>query len=174
MKTVLIAFFISMFGTLGTVALAAEPNVAKVSLDHYSGTWLEIARRPMWITDGCVAGFTTYHAGNSSEEIEVLDGCHDDGTPSGKLKTVKGKGHLLDADVKRAKLQVRYPFFITYNYWVLYVSPDKRWFISADPHLDNLWIYARRRPTKHLLSVMVRKARALGYDVSKLEFPPAR
>lgn len=173
MKTLLVAFFISIFGMLGTVALAAEPNVEKVPLAHYSGTWLEIARRPMWITDGCVAGFTTYRAGKNSKEIEVLDGCHDT-TPSGKLKTVKGKGRLLDADARRAKLRVQYPFFITYNYWVLYVSPDKSWFISADPQLKNLWIYARHPPTKNLLSIMVRKARALGYDVSKLEFPPAR
>ena len=173
MKMRLAMFIISIFGMLVTVALAAEPNIAKVPSSHYSGTWLEIARRPMWITDGCVAGFTSYRTGNSPKEIEVLDGCHE-GTPSGRLKTVRGKGHLLDADTNRAKLRVRYPLFITYNYWVLYKSPDKSWFISADPRLKNLWIYARRPPTSHQLSIMVRKARSLGYDVSKLEFPPAK
>ena len=173
MKMRLAAFCISILGMLGPVPLSAEPNVAKVPVDHYRGTWLEIARRPMFITDGCVAGFTTYRAGKSPKEIEVLDGCHA-GTPSGKLKTVRGKGRLLDADTTRAKLRVRYPLFITFNYWVLYISPDKSWFISADPQLKNLWIYARRPPTRHKLSIMVRKARTLGYDVSKLEFPPAR
>lgn len=124
MKMRLAMFLISIFGMLVTVSLAAEPNVAKVPLGHYSGTWQEIARRPMWITDGCVAGFTTYRTGNSPKEVEVLDGCHE-GTPSGRLKTVNGKGHLLDADTNRAKLRVRYPLFITYNYWVLYTCQTR-------------------------------------------------
>jgi apolipoprotein D and lipocalin family protein len=49
MKMRLGMFIISIFGMLVTVALAAEPNIAKVPSSHYSGTWLEIARRPMWI-----------------------------------------------------------------------------------------------------------------------------
>jgi lipocalin len=38
MKMRLGMFIISIFGML-----------AKVPSSHYSGTWLEIARRPMWI-----------------------------------------------------------------------------------------------------------------------------
>jgi apolipoprotein D and lipocalin family protein len=149
---------------------SAEPAVVHVYKNHYRGTWLEIGRRPMWLTDGCVAGYTTYRPGPRAGQIMVEDGCRD-GTPSGKLKTVKGKGELLDADTARAKLRVRYPLLITFDYWVLYEAPGHDWFISADPEMKNLWIYSRRVPTKSRLSVMVRKAKSLGYDVRKLEFP---
>lgn len=148
----------------------AEPAVARVDNSHYRGTWLEIGRRPMWLTDGCVAGYTTYRPGPRAGQILVEDGCRE-GTPTGKLKTVKGKGELLDITTTRAKLRVRYPLLITFNYWVLYESPGRDWFISADPEIKNLWIYSRRVPSKHKLSVMVKKAKSLGYDVRKLEFP---
>jgi apolipoprotein D and lipocalin family protein len=148
----------------------AEPAVVRVDNSHYRGTWLEIGRRPMWLTDGCVAGYTTYRPGPRAGQMLVEDGCRE-GTPTGKLKTVKGKGELLDVETTRAKLRVRYPFLITFNYWVLYEAPGRDWFISADPEMKNLWIYSRHVPSKHKLSVMVKKAKSLGYDVRKLEFP---
>ena len=151
-------------------AALSEPAVVQVQKSHYRGTWLEIGRRPMWLTDGCVAGYTTYRRGPRAGQIMVEDGCRE-GTPTGKLKTVNGKGELLDLDTNRAKLRVRYPLFITFNYWVLYESPGHDWFISADPEMKNLWIYSRRVPTKQELSLMVKKAKSLGYDVRKLEFP---
>jgi apolipoprotein D and lipocalin family protein len=152
------------------LSASAEPQPVAVGMDHYRGTWLEIGRRPMWLTDGCVAGYSTYKPGKAPGEIQVEDGCRV-GTPGGRLKTVDGDGRILDLGHGNAKMRVRYPFFITFNYWVLYKSPDKAWFISADPKMQNLWIYARAVPSKGKLKVMIRKASQLGYDVRKLEFP---
>jgi len=78
---------------------------------------------------------------------------------------------LADAGGANAKLEAHYPFFITWNYWVLYESPEHDWFISADPKMKNLWIYSRTVPSPEARAVMVAKARELGYDVTKLEFP---
>ncbi len=150
--------------------VGAARTPAVVSSDHYTGTWLEIGRRPMAITNGCVAGFTTYAPGRTAGEVSVVDGCHQ-GTPNGKLKTIAAKGELLDVGTTHAKLRVHYPFFITFDYWVLYEAPDHSWFISADPAMRNLWIYARQKPTDDLKTVMVTKASALGYDTTQLEFP---
>jgi apolipoprotein D and lipocalin family protein len=158
-------------GTLVShTATAAEPQVVKVGADHYRGTWLEIGRRPMWLTDGCVAGYSTYRRGKSPDEVLVEDGCRV-GNPKGRLKTIRGTGLIVDFDSEKAKMRVRYPLLITFNYWVLYKSPDKSWFISANPDMTNLWIYARTVPSKAKLKTMVRKASQLGYDVRKLEFP---
>ncbi len=148
----------------------AEAKPVAVNMDHYRGTWLEIARRPMWLTDGCVAGYSTYKPGKEQGEIAVEDGCHVD-TPKGRLKTVEGTGRILDFGLVNAKMRVHYPLLITFNYWVLYEAPDKSWFISADPDMTNLWIYARTVPSKAKMKTMVRKASQLGYDVRKLEFP---
>lgn len=166
--------FIGFLWLAGTLApyttAAAEPKVVEVGTDHYRGRWLEIGRRPMWLTDGCVAGYSSYRRGKSPDEVLVEDGCRV-GNPEGRLKTVHGTGRILDFDKDKARMRVRYPLLITFNYWVLYKSPDKTWFISADPDLTNLWIYARTVPSKAKLKKMVRKASQLGYDVRKLEFP---
>ncbi|WP_320195354.1 lipocalin family protein [Agrobacterium rosae] len=148
----------------------AEPAVAQIDRSHYQGKWLEIGRTPMRLTDGCVAGFTAYKPGNAPNQVLVQDGCRE-GSPQGKLKTIEGMGTLTDSKTTKAKLRVRYPLLITFNYWVLYKSPDRSWFISANPDMRNLWIYARSVPSKSKLAVMVKKAKELGYDTSKLEFP---
>lgn len=154
----------------GTSLAHAEPKVVRVGPDHYRGTWLEIGRRPMYLTDGCVAGYSTYRQGPARNEILVEDGCRE-GTPEGRLKTIKGAGTITDFGTTNAKMRVRYPWFITFNYWVLYKSPDHSWFISANPSMTDLWIYARTAPSKDKLQRMVKKVSELGYDVRKLEFP---
>jgi apolipoprotein D and lipocalin family protein len=166
---------------LATIALCllpadlafAEPAVVPVNRQHYTGKWLEIGRRPMMITDGCVAGYTIYRPGPTPEEVAVEDGCTEE-TPRGKLKTVTGKGTIINPGEGNGKLRVRYPFLITFDYWVLYKSPDAQWFVSSDPRLYNLWIYSRTIPSKKELLRMIVKVRELGYDVKLLEFPPHR
>lgn len=154
-----------------TVPAGAALHTAEaVPMSHYSGTWREIARHPMMLTNGCVAGYTTYTPGAKRGSISIEDGCHDK-TPNGKLKTIHADGVLLDAGGANAKLKASYPFFITYNYWVLYEAPDHGWFISATPDMKNLWIYTRDVPSADAFKTMVAKAQALGYDTSQLEFP---
>jgi len=161
-------------GLLPAHAASRSPaSLPNVDSSHYQGTWLEIARRPMWITDGCVAGYTTYRPTRYAREIMVEDGCRE-GTPSGKLKTITGSGELVDANTTKARLKVRYPLFIIFDYWVLYQSPDRSWFISADPQMKNLWIYARTVPSPAKRAIMVKMAKSLGYDVGLLEFPAHR
>lgn len=162
---------ITCFFAVGLATQAfADPKVVKVGPDHYRGTWLEIGRTPMFLTDGCVAGYSTYRKGKTPDEVLVEDGCHVD-TPKGRLKTVNGTGKIEDFGAANAKMRVRYPLLITFNYWVLYKSPDKSWFISANPSMSDLWIYARTVPSKSNVQRMIRKASELGYDVRKLEFP---
>ncbi len=61
-------------------AVAASPKPVPVGIDHYRGTWLEIGRMPMLLTDGCVAGYSSYRQGSAANEILVEDGCRV-GTP---------------------------------------------------------------------------------------------
>jgi apolipoprotein D and lipocalin family protein len=139
----------------------------------YTGTWYEIGRRPMSLTDGCVAGGTTYTP-EGEGRVRVLDFCHK-GSPAGELKTIGGPAHIVDPGVN-AKLHVSYRFFgvfpIPRDYWVLDRAQDYSWFISADPSFHDLWIYTRNpHPTKAEIDPLVERAKALGYDTSQLEFP---
>ncbi|MBX3480689.1 MAG: lipocalin family protein [Caulobacter sp.] len=173
MSRVLTAFLTALTLLAAPAAFAADtraPQPAKaVDLDRfYSGRWLEIARLPMGLTDGCVAGATTYSRTDKGR-IQVVDTCRDK-TPTGKEKSIKGKGDILDPGTN-AKLRVHYPFFITWDYWVLDHADDYSWFISADPKFEKLWIYTRKPPTEAELAALVKRAQDLGYDTGKLEFP---
>lgn len=71
---------------VGVVDQAPEPRKPIDVARFYSGMWHEIARRPMAITNGCVAGATEYgRSGKGS--IQVLDSCRM-GSPQGEVKTV--------------------------------------------------------------------------------------
>lgn len=176
MRALLIAS--SLFALAGGAATAAAtpPSHPVGALDaarFYTGTWYEIGRRPMALTDGCVAGGTTYTP-QGGNRVKVLDFCHQ-GSPSGKLKTLGGPAHIVDPG-SNAKLHVSYRLFglvtIPRDYWVLQLADDYSWFISADPSFHDLWIYTRNpHPTPAEIAPLVARAKALGYDTGVLEFP---
>lgn len=151
-------------------AVRAPQPARAVDLERfYSGRWLEIARLPMSITDGCVAGATNYVVVNPTR-VDVRDTCQVD-TPQGREKAVGARGEILDPGTN-AKLRARYfGGLITWDYWVLDHADDYSWFISADPTFNKLWIYTREVPDAAQRQRLVARAAALGYDVSRLEFP---
>jgi len=135
----------------------------------WSGRWHEIARLPARITDGCVAGASIYSPA-SETRVDVRDTCQV-GSPTGKEKAIGGRGEILDPGTN-AKLRVRYLHgLITWDYWVLDRAEDYSWFISADPAFDRLFIYTRDLPSDAERTRLTARAAALGYDVSRLEFP---
>jgi apolipoprotein D and lipocalin family protein len=139
----------------------------------YSGVWREIGRTPMKITDGCVAGTTTYTP-RPNGDIAVVDDCRI-GSPAGRRKAIAGTGRILDPGTN-ATLRVRYRVFgvlpLTWDYQVLDHADDYSWFIAADPGLTRLFIFARDAPmAPDLRERLTRRAQALGYDTRRLEFP---
>ena len=177
MRTLAAALTISLGMSLSACVTAPSPDDVRapaparaVDLERfYSGRWLEIARLPMSLTDGCVAGATNYVVVNPTR-VDVRDTCQV-GTPQGREKAIGGRGEVLDPGTN-AKLRVRYVAgLITWDYWVLDHAEDYSWFISADPTFDKLWIYTREVPGAAERRALVARASALGYDVSRLEFP---
>jgi len=147
------------------------PQPAKtIDIDRfYAGRWLEIARLPMRLTDGCVVGATTYSEA-TTKTVSVRDTCNQGGV-TGRERAIGGRGTIIDPGTN-AKLRVRYfGGLVTWDYWVLDHAEDYSWFISADPTFDKLWIYTREVPGPAERQALVARAAALGYDVSRLEFP---
>jgi apolipoprotein D and lipocalin family protein len=154
-------------------AKAPPPSKPVDAARFYNGVWHEIGRRPMAITNGCVAGATEYQL-KSPETLEVRDTCHDK-TPNGKIKAIGGPARILDPG-ENAKIHVSYhvlgPFKAGVDYWVLDHADDYSWFISSDPTFKNLWIYTRDPDISPAFrQSLIERAQGLGYDVSKLEFP---
>ncbi|PTM40272.1 lipocalin family protein [Bosea sp. 124] len=169
------AAMILLAGCAGVETSGGAPQPARTidAARLYSGLWHEIARRPMAITDGCVAGATEYKRG-AGGKIEVLDSCRM-GTPAGELKTIGGPGEILDPGTN-AKLRVTYTVFgvvpVVRDYWILDRAADYSWFISADPTLKDLYIFTRNPQISAAeRNRLVKRASDLGYDISKLEFP---
>jgi apolipoprotein D and lipocalin family protein len=171
-RLTMLAVIAALAGLVGSPAMAGEtaPTPAK-PVDParlYSGRWLEIARLPMSITKGCVAATTDYVL-DQNNRVTVTEACHAR-TPSGSLRSITSPGRILDPGVN-AKLRVSYPLFISWDFWILDHADDYGWFISGDPAHERLFIFTREVPDAATLSRLVERARALGYDASRLEFP---
>ncbi|WP_420470464.1 lipocalin family protein [Brevundimonas sp. FT23042] len=135
----------------------------------WSGRWLEVARLPDRLTDGCVAGASNYVL-VSPDRVDVRDTC-EEGQPGGREKSIGGRGEILDPGTN-TKLRVRYfGGLVTWDYWVLDHDDAYTWFISADPTFERLFIFTRDVPTPAQVEQLTRRAQDLGYDVSRLEFP---
>jgi apolipoprotein D and lipocalin family protein len=148
---------------------APQPTKSVDAERLWSGRWLEIARTPMSITDGCVAGASNYSL-TAPTRVAVRDTCQVD-TPTGREKAVEGTGEILDPGTN-AKLRVKYFWgFVTWDYWVLDRADDYSWFIATSPTLDKAFIYTREVPSTAERDGLVRRLGELGYDVTRLEFP---
>jgi apolipoprotein D and lipocalin family protein len=154
--------------------LAPQPAKSIDAARFYTGTWYEIARTPMRITDGCVAGTTNYYA-DTGGKLHELDGCHKT-TPEGKEETIQGPMTILDPGTNTKTLVHYHVFYglitISRTYWILDHGPDYDWFIFTDPGFKNMSIFTRTpRPSAAMVDELTARARALGYDTAKLEYP---
>jgi apolipoprotein D and lipocalin family protein len=139
----------------------------------YTGRWYEIGRTPMKLTDGCVAGTTDYFRRPDGQLMD-RDACRT-GTPEGAERRYQGPVTILDPGIN-AKVSVRYTVWgfwpVWRTYWMLDRGEDYRWFIVSDPSFRNLSLFTRTpRPTPAEIDALSARARALGYDTRKLEYP---
>jgi apolipoprotein D and lipocalin family protein len=160
------SLFVLLVLAAGESALAQDHPRPIDPARLYKGTWLEIARRPMWITDGCVAGTTSYARGAQPNQVHVRDACR-----KGNEETVlNGVAEILDPGVN-SRLMVRYNPLLSVEYRIVDHAQDYSWFIETSSTLDNLFIFTRKRPSREQASALVNHARRLGYNTSDLEFP---
>ena len=163
-------------------ACAAQPVAPKApvpvsSVDAarlFTGRWYEIARTPMRITDGCVAGTTDYLHGPNGQVIE-FDACRKD-TPAGAQEFIQGPMTILNPPENNETLVHYHVFYglitISRRYWIYGHGADYDWFIFGDPDFKTISIFTRNpRPSAAQVQALTARARALGYDTSKLEYP---
>lgn len=152
------------------VARAPEPARPIEPNGFYIGRWYEIARTPMKLTDGCVAGYTDYLS--KGGDLTQRDGCRNK-TPMGKEKVVAGPLTILNPGLN-TKVRVNYRLFgfvpVARTYWML--DHGQGWFIMSDPALENINVYTRDpRPSADIVAMLNGKVTGFGYDVRKLEYP---
>jgi apolipoprotein D and lipocalin family protein len=153
-------------------AVAPEPTKPVDAARFFTGRWYEIARTPMKLTDGCVAGTTDYFKGSDGQLMDK-DACRE-GSPTGKEKAFQGAVTLLNTD--NTKMRVDYKVMGLFTsprvYWILDHDETYGWFVVSNPNFDQVSVFSRNaRPSASEVAMLTAKAKATGYDVSKLEFP---
>lgn len=151
---------------------AHEPVKSVDMARLYTGRWYEIGREPTKLTDGCVAGTTSYLA-NADDKLVQRDACRT-GTPEGKERAFQGTVAVLDPG-QNNKILVRYRvwgiFTLPYTYWILDHGKDYQWFIVATPQMNIVSILSRDpNPPQSEVDKLTAQVRALGYD-GPLEYP---
>ncbi len=96
------------------------------------------------------------------------------GSPTGKEKAFSGPVTLLNEE--NTKMRVDYKVWGVFTapriYWVLDHDETYGWFVVSNPNFDQVSLFSRNaRPSASEVAMLTAKAKALGYDVSKLEFP---
>jgi apolipoprotein D and lipocalin family protein len=167
------ALFVGFSSMDMTPPKAPEPVKAIDAARFYTGRWYEIGRTPMKLTDGCVAGTTDYYTDADGKLIDK-DACRV-GDPSGKEKTFSGPVTILNPG-QNTKVKVDYKVFGFFTaprtYWMLDHDDDYSWFIVSDPEFKNLSLFTRApRPSPDMVSRLNDRAKSLGYDIGKLEYP---
>jgi len=146
------------------VGNSAVPQPAKsVSINRYLGRWYEIARYEQRFERGCTNVTADYHL-RVDGSLEVVNRCR---RPDGSLKVARGIARSVSA--WNAKLKVRFFGLFSGDYWVLDHAGDYSWSIVGEPSGRYLWILAREpRPGTDHVEELIRRAEAMGYDVSML------
>lgn len=152
-------------GAAQATPLAPEPR-KPIDPNRYLGRWYEIARVPNTLQDRC-QGATSDWSKGWGDQYNVVQTCHID-SPLGPTRVWRGAGRMI------APAKIRIGFFaglVKKDYWVIDRSDDYSWSIMgmADPRF--VWIMSRRPVlTDAQKDALVARARALGYDTTKLVF----
>jgi apolipoprotein D and lipocalin family protein len=148
-------------------ALAAAPQPTKsVDITRYAGRWFEMARLHNRIEEACISAVADYI--DTGDHIEAIETCRH--APPSPDKVYRASVKILDPGVN-AKLRLTFFPFVYKDYWVLDHANDYSWAILGEPSGKYLWIFTRTpEPAPAERNAVLARAKALGYDTSKLIF----
>ena len=166
---------LSACATMGAQTASAPQPLKPIKVSQFfTGRWYEIARTPISLVHNCVAGTTDFFR-NANGRLVERDECRM-GSPAGKVKIFQGPIHMLNPG-QNNKFVVHYTLFwvvpFAQTYWIIDHGTNYHWFIVATPSFQEISILDRNpRPSPAQTAALTARAKALGYDVSKLQFPP--
>jgi apolipoprotein D and lipocalin family protein len=169
LTTVLLALLAVTGCTKTTTARLGLPElrtVPRVDLQHYLGTWYDIASFPQRFQLGCTGTTATYTM-RSDGDIAVLNRCRK-GSLAGKEDSAQGRARVVDR-TSNAKLKVSFfrPFWGAY--WIIDLGANYQYAVVGHPSRDYLWILSRT-PTMDgsVYEGILGRLREQGYQVARL------
>jgi len=154
------------------------PTAARVDLKRYVGRWYELARLPMPFQKADEAAIAEYGS-NADGTVSVHNIAI---RPDGTQHDIRGYATVLNPP-DNTKLAVRFstwfgpliPVPKEGNYWILHVDDLYQEAIVGTPDRKYLWLLARTATIPEArYTALVAKAKALGFDVSRLIKDPQR
>ena len=170
MYRLIFAFFIISAAPL--YADAPLETVPYVDLERYTGDWYEIARFDSRFQRNCTASKANYSFRDDGD-IRVINTCRV-GTPSGKLKRVKGRAWVVD---KKTNSKLKVQFFATAiklpfaagDYWILELDPNYQYVLVGTSTRNYLWILSRtHKLDDSTYQYLLGRAREMGFDTDQL------
>ncbi len=152
---------------VGGAAFAAAPEPTKpVDITRYSGRWFEMARLHNRIEEACISATADYI--DAGDHIQAIETCRH--APPSPDKVYRASVKIMDPG-ENAKLRLTFFPFVYKDYWVLDHANDYSWAILGEPSGKFLWIFTRAPdPPPAERNAVLARAKALGYDISKLIF----
>lgn len=149
---------------LASCSRQSLPTVQKVDVKRYMGKWYEIASFPQRFQRGCSCTVAEYSL-NENGTVKVDNSC----TAYGKKKQSIGKAKVVDKETN-AKLKVTFFWPFWGKYWIIDLADDYSYAVVGHPNREYLWILSRTpQMDKKLYDDIVARAKAKGFDVSKLK-----
>ncbi|KAK4757569.1 hypothetical protein SAY87_018870 [Trapa incisa] len=157
--------------------MAKEMEVVKgLDLRKYMGRWYEIASFPSWFQPRNGVDTRATYTLNDDGTVHVLNETWSDG----KRGFIEGSAYKADPKSDEAKLKVKFyvpPFLpiipVVGDYWVLCIDDDYQYALIGQPSRNYLWILCRQsHMDEEIYSMLVEKAKEVGYETSKLHKTP--
>jgi apolipoprotein D and lipocalin family protein len=166
--------------------LLAAPQVSRaqtvsavptLDMNHFTGTWYEIARYPNKRQKECVKDtFTQIALADKPNQFQLVNACR---TKTGDMDANDGTGktHNKKSTDGRLKVSFLWPFYA--QYWVLALGPNDEWALVGSPNHKTLWIFSKTRTmSPEVLTAIEAKAASEGFPTTKLvmthQDPPSR
>jgi len=156
------------------VACSSSPQnppktMPQVNLQHYMGTWHEIASFPAPFQKNCYCTTTRYQL--QGKKVNVINSCRKDST-TGDIKTAHATAVAI-ANSGNSKLKITFFWPFKANYWILYVSPDYQTAVVGTPNHRYLWILARNKTiSQTTYKQLIHIAQQRGYNIKDLHKTP--
>lgn len=163
---VFVGIFMGTSGCSSDSSTIDKTTVKELDLDQYLGTWYEIARFDHRFERNLV-GVTANYSSKEDGTLKVVNAGYKHGF-NGKYKEAIGKAKRPDAG-KPGELKVS--FFLNFysDYNVLELDTNYQFALVGSIKENYLWILSRTpQLSKENLNFLLEKAKARGYDVSKL------
>jgi apolipoprotein D and lipocalin family protein len=152
------------------LAEALPATVPVLDLTRFSGTWYEVARKPVFFERLCVGDVMQHWQRAEDDSLKVTHHCR---TASGAVDVARGRAVASNGN-RNDKLRVSFfwPFFSPY--WALWLDPEYRAILLGSPNRKYLWLLSRTPKLDPALEQQaLAQARHQGYNLGNLIHTPS-